>query len=81
PVHLGQDQPHVQGPPQFNPQQQQQQGLHNIAAQGHRTQSTVAASNENTVGYDETEDDGLWIHFVVKVGWSDRKNTLEKAAS
>ncbi|KAG0050019.1 hypothetical protein BGZ89_003992 [Linnemannia elongata] len=38
-------------------------------------------ANQYSMGYDETEDDGLWIHFVVKVGWSDRKNTPEKAVS
>ncbi|KAG0318147.1 hypothetical protein BGZ99_005838 [Dissophora globulifera] len=30
---------------------------------------------------EESEDDGLWIHFVVKVGWSDGKRNDDKAAS
>jgi len=33
------------------------------------------------MGHDETDDDGLWIHFVVKVGWSDRKSPADKAAN
>lgn len=28
---------------------------------------------------EELEDDGLWIHFVVKVGWSDLKPEGETA--
>ncbi|KAG0282385.1 Germ cell-less protein-like 1 [Linnemannia gamsii] len=45
---------------------------------GHGSQATPA---HYSLGHDETEDDGLWIHFVVKVGWSDRKSTPEKAVS
>ncbi|KAF9099078.1 hypothetical protein BGX23_004049 [Mortierella sp. AD031] len=59
-------------------QQQQQQGPHNHPA-GNASQPPQPAHYAQ--GTDETEDDGLWIHFVVKVGWSDRKSTLEKAAS
>ncbi|KAF8929518.1 Germ cell-less protein-like 1 [Haplosporangium gracile] len=86
---------HVQGGPlhhiphqQQHQQQQQQQPqvLHNpLATGGQGTQGLgvgrFGVNGQYGLGQDETEDDGLWIHFVVKVGWSDRKNTLEKAVS
>ncbi|GJJ71218.1 hypothetical protein EMPS_03568 [Entomortierella parvispora] len=40
-----------------------------------------SSSEGASLGHDETEDDGLWIHFVVKVGWSDRKSPADKATS
>ncbi|KAG0380295.1 Germ cell-less protein-like 1 [Mortierella sp. AD032] len=89
-------QAHVQGGPHMagHPIQQQQQHHHhpqqhqqtlhnNPGANGHGSQGgATAAHSQYALGqHDETEDDGLWIHFVVKVGWSDRKSTLDKAAS
>lgn len=83
-------QAHVQGGPlhhilqQQQHQQQQHQpqvSQHHQQSGGHGTQAAAHSANQYNLGYDETEDDGLWIHFVVKVGWSDRKNTPEKAVS
>ncbi|KAG0235714.1 hypothetical protein BGX31_004187 [Mortierella sp. GBA43] len=36
--------------------------------------------NSSYTSNSEETDDGLWIHFVVKVGWTDRKRPDEKAA-
>ncbi|KAF8930255.1 hypothetical protein BGZ58_008359 [Dissophora ornata] len=49
---------------------------------GIREQQTASSSNsQQGPGSEESEDDGLWIHFVVKVGWSDRQRNEEKAAN
>ncbi|KAF9189234.1 hypothetical protein BGZ51_009759 [Haplosporangium sp. Z 767] len=48
--------------------QNRPQSPHNLS---HQPSSSATASH--SVGGDDTEDDGLWIYFVVKVGWSDRK--------
>ncbi|KAF9906007.1 Germ cell-less protein-like 1 [Linnemannia zychae] len=88
-----QQQGHVQGGPHLagHPIQQQQQQQqhqqhqpipHNHSLNSHGSQGTSAGHVPHSLGqHGETEDDGLWIHFVVKVGWSDRKSTLEKAVS
>ncbi|KAG0044362.1 Germ cell-less protein-like 1 [Gryganskiella cystojenkinii] len=65
---------------------------HGGGGQGHPTQqsgppmthqvplsSMTGLGHADGPGHDESQDDGLWIHFVVKVGWSDRKGAVEKA--
>ncbi|KAF9548034.1 Germ cell-less protein-like 1 [Mortierella hygrophila] len=86
--HQQAQQAHAQGVPLHILQQQQQQQQQqpqiphdHLQNGGHGTQAATHTTNQYTLGPDETEDDGLWIHFVVKVGWSDRKNTPEKAVS
>ncbi|KAF9140192.1 Germ cell-less protein-like 1 [Mortierella sp. GBA39] len=80
-------QAHAQGGPlhhilQQQQQQQQPQIPHDhLQNGGHGAQAATHSANQYTLGPDDTEDDGLWIHFVVKVGWSDRKNPPEKAVS
>ncbi|KAF8980193.1 Germ cell-less protein-like 1 [Entomortierella lignicola] len=60
--------------PQPLQQQQQQQQLHQQQQQQQQTSTSTPVTSSSTVYgavNDEAEDDGLWIHFVVKVGWSD----------
>lgn len=43
------------------------------------TTSAGMSSTHHPSLNEELEDDGLWIHFVVKVGWSDLKPEGETA--
>ncbi|KAG0258033.1 hypothetical protein BG011_003570 [Mortierella polycephala] len=69
-LHHPQPQPHTVHAQAGNAAQTQNsaQSPHNLSRQ-----PSSSATASQSVGGDDTEDDGLWIYFVVKVGWSDRK--------
>ncbi|KAI7815771.1 hypothetical protein BC939DRAFT_482599 [Gamsiella multidivaricata] len=50
-------------------------------AGGQQQGSVSNLNSQYSAGSEDAEDDGLWVHFVVKMGWSDRKRADEKAAN
>ncbi|KAG0240570.1 hypothetical protein BGW41_006831 [Actinomortierella wolfii] len=71
PVQQGLQMPALQGPPPVAHQQQHAQPLQNDNSSTGRT--TMDVDHE-----EPDPNDGLWIYFVVQVGWSERKPSTQE---